>query len=152
MRAPGNSHAELADRNIYATFQPLLYQVATAGLTGGDVAYPIRAVARKYQVAFRHGELTALASDITVWAAGVAAPQAVSTGACRRRPTGRTNTSGGLAIATSKSCPGSGPDPIAGEWAGRGPAGSPRCPGTRRRAHQRQPTGSCPPPRRCRPP
>ena len=75
MRAPGNSHAELADRNIYATFQPLLYQVATAGLTGGDVAYPIRAVARKYQVTFRHGELTALASDITV-------------GGRRRRPAG----------------------------------------------------------------
>src|SRR5262245_37936926 len=42
--------------------------------------------------------------------------------------------------------------PIAGRGAGPGPAGSPRCPGTRRRVHQRQPTGSCPPPRRCRPP
>ena len=34
----------LIDRNIYATFQPLLYEVATAGLTSSDVAYPLRAV------------------------------------------------------------------------------------------------------------
>ena len=33
----------LIDRNIYATFQPLLYQVATGGLTSSDVAYPARA-------------------------------------------------------------------------------------------------------------
>jgi NADH dehydrogenase len=32
----------LADRHIYSTFQPLLYQVATAGLTPSDVAYPLR--------------------------------------------------------------------------------------------------------------
>jgi hypothetical protein len=72
--AQAGVHTALIDRNIYATFQPLLYQVATAGLTGSDVAYPIRAVARKYQAAFRHGELTGLADDITVRAAGVAAP------------------------------------------------------------------------------
>jgi len=47
----------LIDRNIYSTFQPLLYQVATGGLTGSDVAYPARAVSRRYQAAFRHGEL-----------------------------------------------------------------------------------------------
>ena len=33
----------LIDRNVYATFQPLLYQVATAGLASSDVAYPARA-------------------------------------------------------------------------------------------------------------
>jgi NADH dehydrogenase len=32
----------LVDRNNYSTFTPLLYQVATAGLTGSDVAYPVR--------------------------------------------------------------------------------------------------------------
>jgi NADH dehydrogenase len=32
----------LVDRNNYSTFTPLLYQVATAGLTGTDVAYPVR--------------------------------------------------------------------------------------------------------------
>ncbi len=32
----------LIDRNPYATFQPLLYQVATGGLNPGDIAYPLR--------------------------------------------------------------------------------------------------------------
>src|SRR6516225_11421419 len=50
----------LIDRNIYSTFQPLLYQVATGGLTSSDVAYPARAVSRRYQAAFRHGELAGL--------------------------------------------------------------------------------------------
>ena len=46
------------DRNIYTTFQPLLYQVATAGLAPSDVAYSLRAVAGKYGARFRRGELT----------------------------------------------------------------------------------------------
>jgi len=50
----------LIDRNLYATFQPLLYQVATAGLASSDVAYPVRAAARRYHAAFRHGELAGL--------------------------------------------------------------------------------------------
>ena len=50
----------LIDRNVYATFQPLLYQVATAGLAGSDVAYPARAASRRYRAAFRHGELAGL--------------------------------------------------------------------------------------------
>jgi NADH dehydrogenase len=29
------------DKNLYSTFQPLLYQVATGGLNPGDVSYPI---------------------------------------------------------------------------------------------------------------
>ena len=29
------------DKNLYSTFQPLLYQVATGGLNPGDVAYPV---------------------------------------------------------------------------------------------------------------
>src|SRR5690242_18270032 len=32
------------DRRNHHLFQPLLYQVATAGLSPGDIAYPIRAV------------------------------------------------------------------------------------------------------------
>ena len=32
----------LIDRNNFTTFQPLLYQVATAGLNAADVAHPIR--------------------------------------------------------------------------------------------------------------
>jgi NADH dehydrogenase len=34
----------LVDRRNHHLFQPLLYQVATAGLSPGDIAYPIRAV------------------------------------------------------------------------------------------------------------
>ena len=35
------------DRRNHHVFQPLLYQVATAALSPGDIAYPIRAVLRK---------------------------------------------------------------------------------------------------------
>jgi NADH:ubiquinone reductase (H+-translocating) len=38
----------LVDRNPYATFQPLLYQVATAGMGTADVSYPIRTFAAKW--------------------------------------------------------------------------------------------------------
>jgi NADH dehydrogenase len=38
----------LIDRNNYHLFQPLLYQVATAGLEQESIAYPIRAMARKW--------------------------------------------------------------------------------------------------------
>jgi len=37
----------LVDRKNHHVFQPLLYQVATAGLNPGDIAYPIRAVVRR---------------------------------------------------------------------------------------------------------
>lgn len=50
----------LVDKNIYSTFQPLLYQVATAGLNPGDIAYPVRPFARKHRARFRHGELAAI--------------------------------------------------------------------------------------------
>jgi NADH dehydrogenase len=50
----------LLDRNIYSTFQPLLYQVATGGLNGSDVAYPVRGFTRKYRARFRHGEMAGL--------------------------------------------------------------------------------------------
>jgi len=50
----------LIDRNIYATFQPLLYQVATGGLTSSDVAYPARGASRRHGAVFRHGELAGI--------------------------------------------------------------------------------------------
>ena len=50
----------LVDGNIYSTFQPLLYQVATGGLTPSDVAYPLRGFARKYGATFRRGEVTGI--------------------------------------------------------------------------------------------
>lgn len=39
----------VVDRRNYHLFQPLLYQVATAALSPGDIAYPIRAVLSKYK-------------------------------------------------------------------------------------------------------
>jgi NADH:ubiquinone reductase (H+-translocating) len=50
----------LVDRNIYSTFQPLLYQVATGGLNPSDVAYPLRGFAHKYGAAFVHGDVTGI--------------------------------------------------------------------------------------------
>ncbi|HEX3491628.1 MAG TPA: NAD(P)/FAD-dependent oxidoreductase [Streptosporangiaceae bacterium] len=47
----------LVDRNVYSTFQPLLYQVATAGLTSADVAYPLWSVTRKTGARFHKGEV-----------------------------------------------------------------------------------------------
>jgi NADH dehydrogenase len=50
----------LVDRNIYSTFQPLLYQVATGGLTPSDVAYPLRGFAHKHGAHFHRGEVTGI--------------------------------------------------------------------------------------------
>jgi NADH dehydrogenase len=50
----------LVDRNPYSTFQPLLYQVATSGLSPSDVAYPLRAFARRNRARFRRGDLARL--------------------------------------------------------------------------------------------
>ena len=38
----------IVDRNNYHGFWPLLYQVATAGLDAASIAYPARAILRKY--------------------------------------------------------------------------------------------------------
>jgi NADH dehydrogenase len=43
----GDVRVTVIDRRNHHLFQPLLYQVATAGLSPGDIAYPIRAVLRK---------------------------------------------------------------------------------------------------------
>lgn len=44
----------VVDRHNFHTFQPLLYQVATAGLEPADVAYPVRAIfGREPNVSFR---------------------------------------------------------------------------------------------------
>ncbi|MFB3916584.1 MAG: NAD(P)/FAD-dependent oxidoreductase [Terriglobales bacterium] len=39
----------VVDRKNHHTFQPLLYQVATAGLSPGEIAAPIRAVLRRFR-------------------------------------------------------------------------------------------------------
>lgn len=38
----------LVNRHTYNTFQPLLYQVATAGLNPGDIAFPVRSFTRRH--------------------------------------------------------------------------------------------------------
>lgn len=51
----------LLDKNNYHTFQPLLYQVATAGLEPGSIAYPIRRILRKFpNIQFRMAEVHAV--------------------------------------------------------------------------------------------
>jgi NADH dehydrogenase/putative oxidoreductase len=47
------------DRNNYHLFQPLLYQVATAGLSPGDIAMPVRALFREqFNVEVMYAEVT----------------------------------------------------------------------------------------------
>jgi NADH:ubiquinone reductase (H+-translocating) len=53
----------LVDRNVYSTFQPLLYQVATGGLNPGDVSYPIRSFTKKNKARFRRGEVVSIDTD-----------------------------------------------------------------------------------------
>jgi NADH:ubiquinone reductase (H+-translocating) len=53
----------VVDRNVYSTFQPLLYQVATAGLTAADVAYPLWTATGRRGASFRKGELASLDLD-----------------------------------------------------------------------------------------
>lgn len=51
----------LVDRHNYNTFQPLLYQVATAGLNPGDIAYPLRAYTSRHpRIRFRQDEVVAI--------------------------------------------------------------------------------------------
>lgn len=54
----------IVDKQNYHLFQPLLYQVATAGLSAGDIASPIRSlVANQKNVNVRMGEVKAI--DLT---------------------------------------------------------------------------------------
>ncbi|MGH9001098.1 MAG: NAD(P)/FAD-dependent oxidoreductase [Acidimicrobiia bacterium] len=48
----------LVDRHNYHTFQPLLYQVATAGLNAADVAHAVRAIFQNQDnLSFRQGDV-----------------------------------------------------------------------------------------------
>ena len=54
----------LVDANNFHTFQPLLYQVATAGLDGDDIAAPVRGIVRKLgNVDVRLGRVTDIELD-----------------------------------------------------------------------------------------
>ncbi len=51
----------LVDRSNHHLFQPLLYQVATAGLSAPDIAAPLRHILRRQRnVEVRYGEVTAI--------------------------------------------------------------------------------------------
>lgn len=53
----------LIDRRNHHTFQPLLYQIATAGLQPQDVGISLRAILRREQVDIRLGEVAAVDHD-----------------------------------------------------------------------------------------
>ena len=54
----------IVDQRNFHTFQPLLYEVATAGLESGDVAYPIRVIFGKADnVTFRMAAVTGVDWD-----------------------------------------------------------------------------------------
>lgn len=54
----GGAHVTLVDERAYHTFQPLLYEVATAGLNPGDVAFAARALVRTHPgLEFRRGRV-----------------------------------------------------------------------------------------------
>jgi len=54
----------LIDKQNYHLFQPLLYQVAIAGLVPSQIAYPLRTIFRKQKnLAFQMGEVSAVDLD-----------------------------------------------------------------------------------------
>jgi NADH dehydrogenase len=54
----------LIDRQNYHLFQPLLYQVAIAGLVPSQIAYPVRTIFRRQKnLTFQMGEVTAVDFD-----------------------------------------------------------------------------------------
>jgi NADH dehydrogenase len=51
----------LVDRNNYHLFQPLLYQVATAGISPAEIAHPVRGILRRQKnFEFRMAEVTGI--------------------------------------------------------------------------------------------
>ena len=57
-RAP--VHVTIIDKNLYSTFQPLLYQVATGGLNPGDVSYPVGSFSAKRHTRYIRGDLATI--------------------------------------------------------------------------------------------
>jgi NADH dehydrogenase len=48
------------DQNLYSTFQPLLYQVASGGLNPGDVSYPVGGFSAKRGARYVRGDLATI--------------------------------------------------------------------------------------------
>ena len=57
--ARGDAKITVIDKKNYHTFQPLLYQVATAGLSPGEIAAPVRSILR------RHKNVEVLMAEVT---------------------------------------------------------------------------------------
>src|SRR4030066_704785 len=54
----------LIDRHNYHLFQPLLYQIAIAGLVPSQIAYPLRTIFRRQKnLTFQMGEVSAVDFD-----------------------------------------------------------------------------------------
>lgn len=53
----------IIDKNLYSTFQPLLYQVATGGLNPGDIAYPVGGFTARRKARYVRGELAAIDAE-----------------------------------------------------------------------------------------
>src|SRR5215216_7863261 len=54
----------LIDRQNYHLFQPLLYQIAIAGLVPSQIAYPLRTIFRRQKnLTFQMGEVTSIDFD-----------------------------------------------------------------------------------------
>jgi NADH dehydrogenase len=53
-------HVTVIDKNLYSTFQPLLYQVATGGLNPGDVSYPVGGFTARRSARYIRDELVAI--------------------------------------------------------------------------------------------
>lgn len=71
-RAPAD--VTVVDRHNYHLFQPLLYQVATAGLPPSDVAWPVRSILRRQRnVTVLLGEVTAVDTSRNAVALGTRA-------------------------------------------------------------------------------
>lgn len=62
----------LLDRNNYHLFQPLLYQVSTAGLEPDSIAFPLRGIFRKQKnLVFRMAEVTGLRTSDNILETGI---------------------------------------------------------------------------------
>jgi NADH dehydrogenase len=62
----------LLDRNNYHLFQPLLYQVSTAGLEPDSIAFPLRGIFRKqHNLVFRMAEVTGVRSEDNILETGI---------------------------------------------------------------------------------
>lgn len=65
--ADSNFEVIIADKSNHHLFQPLLYQVATAALSPGDIAIPIRAIfSKKKNIRVLLGEVTAVDKEKNV--------------------------------------------------------------------------------------